>query len=99
MTNLIPTGYRVLIKPDPLEDKSAGGILIVHSDERLARAATQTGVLVAIGKTAWADSQVPWCEVGDHVVYAKYAGKVIVDPDTDEEYLVVNDEDILAIRG
>ncbi len=100
MTNLVPTGYRVLIKPDPLEETFGDSdIIVVHTDERLARAATVTGELVAVGKTAWADSSEPWCRVGDKVIYAKYAGKQIVDPDTGEEYLVVNDEDILAIRG
>lgn len=98
-SSLTPTGYRVLIKPDPLEEKSEGGILIVHQDERLARAGTQTGTLVAVGKTAWADSPEPWCSVGDHVIYAKYAGKIVTDPDTAEEYMIVNDEDVLAIRS
>lgn len=97
--NLNPTGYRVLIKPDPLEEKSEGGILLHYQDERLARAATQTGVIVAIGKTAWDRHKggTPWCDVGDHVVYSKYAGKQITDGQ--EDYLVVNDEDILAIKG
>jgi co-chaperonin GroES (HSP10) len=37
--------------------------------------------------------------VGDTVFYAKYAGKWIRDPETDEEFLIVNDEDIVAKVG
>lgn len=100
-TDLIPTGYRILIKPDELEKVSGGGIVLVHQDERLARAATVTGVIVAIGKTAWDRHQggLSWCDVGDHVIYAKYAGKIVIDPETEEEFLIVNDEDILALKG
>lgn len=90
-------GYRVIIRPDPIEETSKGGIIIAQ-DERLAEAARVTGVVVSIGETAWKHHKVswPWAKVGERVCYARYAGKPIIDPETEEELIVINDDDIVA---
>lgn len=97
-------GFRVIIKPDAVVKKTQSGILIA-SDERLERGATDRGIVVNIGPEAFlsynraagfADYR-PWCLVGDYVSYAKYAGKNVEDPDTKEHLVVLNDEDIVAI--
>ena len=41
----------------------------------------------------------PWCKVGDFVAYAKYAGKLLEDPETHQKYMVINDEDVVAVLG
>lgn len=103
-------GHRVLIKPDPIEERTESGIW-VHTPEtaKLEEAAQVRGTVVSIGPTAWhafdkynADrtrnqSWEPWCKVGDKVYYAKYSVKRIVDKETGEEYVVANDQDIVAI--
>ena len=39
----------------------------------------------------------PWANVGDTVIYTKYGGKFVTDPDTKERYVVLNDEDVTAV--
>jgi len=89
---------RVIIKPDPVETASKGGIILAL-DERQEKAATTTGTIIGIGPAAWLDPIMggePACEIGDHVVYAKYSGKFVTDPEDGEEYVVVNDDAIQA---
>jgi len=96
---IIPTGFHVLIKPDPVETKTAGGIILAVN-EKLEKHQTDTGEIVAIGKCAWSDKAdgKAWAKVGQRVYYAKHAGKFLKDPETDEEFLLVQDEDVLAIQ-
>src|SRR5258708_26346384 len=93
-------GFRVLVKPDEIVKTSEGGIAIV-TDEKLERGATTTGIVVDVGpeafrafnKAAGVENQ-PWVKVGDHVFYAKYAGKAIDDSDG-TPLLFLNDEDLI----
>lgn len=89
-------GNRVLIKPDPIETMSKGGI-ILNPNERQAKSETSSGTVVDYGPSAWLDPMLggePWVEVGDRVIYAKYSGKFFTDPDNEEEYVVINDDAI-----
>lgn len=100
-----PILHRILVQPDKLEDKDetfrkakeAG--IIVHRDEReREQAAIDTGRVVAMGPTVFRDFQADNpLKVGDYVVYAKYGGKAIIDPETDVKYVALNDEDVIAI--
>jgi co-chaperonin GroES (HSP10) len=38
-----------------------------------------------------------WCKVGDVVLYARYGGVIIEDPDTKKKYVVINDEDLIGV--
>jgi co-chaperonin GroES (HSP10) len=95
---LIPCGHRLLIKPDPIEEKTQSGIILAV-DERLARANMDKGTVVRIGKTAFKDlGGEKWCDVGDRIIYARGAPKIVEDPDTGEPYAILNDEDVCAIE-
>lgn len=39
----------------------------------------------------------PWAKLGDQVFYSQYGGKYIRDPNTEEEFVIMNDDDIIAI--
>lgn len=74
-----------------------------HEDTRLQEAALTKGTVVSIGPTAFEEyrqaakkpnADIP--AVGDEVHYAKYAGKRIKDTDG-QEYIALNDEDVIAI--
>lgn len=99
MTCIRPAGHRVLVRPLALEKQSKGGILLAH-DERKEKAQVR-GEVVAIGPTAWHafDEGIPWASVGDEVWFAQYGGYLVRDPVTDEEFRLLNDEDVCAVRG
>lgn len=87
-------GYRVLIKVKELQKTTETGLILVF-DEKLARAGMDIGTIVDIGEYAW--NGKPWAKVGDRVIFAKHAGKFVCDPETNEEFLVINDEDVQVI--
>ena len=92
-------GFRAILKPLEVEKYSKGGIALAV-DERLEMNAQVIGVVVELGPDFAKDYKpsVPaWgLKPGDRVFYARYAGKWVKDPDTLEEFLIVNDEDIVA---
>lgn len=102
-----PAGHRVIVRPDPVEEVSEGGIVVMMpSDVAQEQAGQVQGTLVAVGPNAWKafDDGHPWAQVGDKVVYSKYAGRYMKDPDVDtsdpherdNKIVILNDEDILA---
>lgn len=94
-TGIRPTEYRVLIRLDPVERKTAGGIYIPDATaERNQMAATKATIL-AVGGNAfeeWRDDPLP--KPGDRVLISKFAGKA---PETDDLVRICNDKDIIAV--
>ena len=95
-------GHRVLIEPEHFEEEIDDGALKgfkldIGDDWKRERAATVIGFIKGIGPNAWKafDDGQPWAKVGDKVYYAKYSGKVVTDGK--EDYIVCNDEDVIAI--
>ena len=88
-----PLGNRVVIEPlEGEEHVSAGGIYIPDT----AKEKPQEGTIVAAGPGRMTDdgNRVPMeLEVGDKVVYSKYAGTEYKEGDI--EYLVLREDDIL----
>jgi co-chaperonin GroES (HSP10) len=100
-----PVLHRIIVKQDVLEEKDktfqrarAAGLIVESNEREREQAAIDTGTVVSIGPTAFRDfgSDSP-IKVGDTVVYARYAGKNIVDPEDEKKYVALNDEDIVAI--
>ena len=99
-----PVGHRILVKPEKIEDvdtafasaKRAG--IIIETDERKReQAAVDRGVVVAMGATAFVDfGGTAWCKVGDKIAYTRYGGKFIKDPEDNQEYIILNDEDVVC---
>ena len=89
----------MLLKADPIETVSKGGIVVIASteEEKLERAAQTNGTIVSVGKDAWEEYESHWAQVGDRVSYIRHAGKWINDPTDGGEYVLLNDIDILAI--
>lgn len=103
---IVPTTHRIVIKADKLEEtdktfvkaKELGIVIPEHEDRKRAQAGVDKGVVVAIGPTAFQDFHTT-CPIkeGDYVAYARFAGKIITDPKTDEEFVLINDEDLCCI--
>jgi chaperonin GroES len=89
-----PLADRVLVKPMEAEEKTKGGIVLPDT----AKEKPQQGEVVAVGKGKTLDNgEVKPLEVkvGDKVLYGKYAGtEVTIDG---EEYLIIREDDILAV--
>lgn len=101
----VTPGHRILVKPDSLEtydpqiaSAKKHGIIMLEADERKERTGVDTGVVVQIGPTAFKDfGGERWCNEGDRISYARHAGKFIKNPETKEEWLCINDEDVVMV--
>jgi chaperonin GroES len=93
-SGITPVGWRVLIKPKEVLEKSAGGIILTtETTKDREQMANTTGVVVAMGDQCYADEPNPWCKVGDKVIFAKYAGLLYTGGDG-ESYRMINDKDV-----
>ena len=91
--NIKPLGDRVVIQKLEAETTTKSGILLTGT----AKEQPQEAKVVAIGPGAMVEGKrVPMdVEVGNKVLYSKYAGTdVKVDG---EEYIILKQDDILAI--
>jgi co-chaperonin GroES (HSP10) len=92
------TGYRLLVKPEEIQTKTEGGIIINYGrNEELERDSKTVGVVSDIGPECWKTSNAPWCKVGDTIHWARWAGKKVIDPVSGESFLVLNDEDVICV--
>jgi co-chaperonin GroES (HSP10) len=93
-------GYRLLVKAKAVETVTESGIILAI-DEKLELSGQQFGTVVQIGHTCWCDEndnpKRQWCSVGDEILFSKYAGRFVYDPEDNEEYLVINDTDVIAV--
>ena len=84
-----PLSDRVLVLPNPAEEKTAGGLFIPDT----AKEKPLMGKVVAVGPgTAEVTMEV---KEGDTVLYGKYAGTDINVDGTD--YLIMKQSDIIAV--
>ncbi len=89
-----PLGDRVVIEVLEAKEKTKGGIVLPDT----AKEKPQEGKVVAAGKgKVTEDGKVVPLEakVGDKVLYGKYSGTEVNI--NEKEYLIVKEEDILAI--
>ena len=90
---LVPLGDRVVLKQVEAEETTKSGIVLPGQ----AQEKPQQAEVVAVGPGGVVDGKEVKMEVavGDKVIYSKYAGtEVELD---DEEYIIVKQNDILAI--
>jgi chaperonin GroES len=93
---LKPLGDHVLVKPLSKEEKTRGGIILPDT----AKEKPQAGEVIAVGPGRILDNGTrvqPEVKTGDKVIYAKYGGMEIKLED--EDYLILRETDILAIKG
>jgi chaperonin GroES len=84
-----PLADRVLIKPTPAEEKTAGGLFIPET----AKEKPLAGTVVAAGPgTEEVKMEV---KAGDKVLYGKYAGTEVTHEG--ETYLIMRMSDVMAI--
>jgi chaperonin GroES len=99
-SGIVPMDLRILVRPDTVEEKSKGGIIIPESAQEKEKYAQCKATVVAIGENAFeeAASRSPAFvkpQPGTRVLIAKYGG-VLLKGNDGVEYRIMNDEDIIA---
>jgi chaperonin GroES len=93
---LRPLGDRVLVKPLGREETTKSGIVLPDT----AKEKPQRGTVIAVGAGRLDDDGERIAvdvNVGDEVLFAKYAGTEFkLD---DEDYLILSEKDILGVIG
>ena len=91
--NIKPLADRVVIKMLEAEETTKGGIILAGS----AKEKPQIAEVVALGPGGIVDGKevVMTVKAGDKIITSKYSGTEIKDGDT--EYVIVKQNDILAI--
>jgi co-chaperonin GroES (HSP10) len=93
-----PTGWRLLILPYRGKGKTDGGIYLPDAVVQEQTVSTQVGYVLKVGPLAYKDTEKfpsgPWCEQGNWVMFARYAGsRFRIDGG---EVRILNDDEILA---
>jgi len=93
MASIKPLSDRVVVKPEPAEEKTSSGLYIPDS----AKEKPQRGTIVAVGQGRVENGTKIDMTVkeGDTVLYGKYAGtEITIDGD---DLLIMRESDILGI--
>ena len=100
---IIVTGCRLLVKPFKLQEHDKvfdsakkAGIFLLETAERKEQINVDKGTVLQIGSKCHED-YVGSLSVGDTIAYAKFGGKFIQEPGSEEVFLIINDEDLLCI--
>ena len=93
MASIKPLGDRVVVKPEPAEEKTASGLFIPDT----AKEKPQRGNVLAVGpgKVENGNKIDMTVSTGDTVLYGKYSGtEITMDGD---DVLIMRESDILGI--
>ena len=91
-----PLGDRVFVKVSESEEKTAGGILLPES----AKEKPKEGIVISVGEGKTLDNGERSSfnvSKGDRVLFTSYAGTDVKYEG--EEYIIMREDDILAIVG
>ena len=93
-----PTGWRLLVLPFKMKEKTKGGIVLAETTLERQQVASQVGLVMAMGPDCYKDKERypdgPWCKVNDWVMFARYAGsRIKIDGG---EMRLLNDDEVLA---
>jgi chaperonin GroES len=93
-----PIEYNVLVRPDPIEERTKSGIILTDATVESDKHAQQRGVIVSMSPAAfdyaeWPEGGKP--QIGDRVLFARYDG--ILVKDGEDEFRLVKDKAIAAV--
>lgn len=90
------TGHRLLLVSDPIEETTAGGIVLAKATVDKERSSNVYATVIEIGHDAWSDKSTDFCDVGDRVLIGQYTGKFETSKRDGREYRFVTDLDIIS---
>lgn len=94
--------YKVLVRPLKAQNKTVGGIHLPEAVVEKDQHASMEGVICDISPFAFGYEE--WSEefrkpqIGDTVIFARYAG-INVKGNDSEDYRLMNDKDVVAVRS
>jgi len=92
-----PTGWRLLILPLKMAQKTKGGLHLADETIERSQVASTCGLVLKTGPHCYDKEKFPegpWCKEGDWVIFARYAGsRILIDGG---EVRLLNDDEILA---
>ena len=93
-----PTGWRLLVLPFKMKEKTKGGIVLAETTLERQQVASQVGLVMAMGPQCYKDKERypegPWCKEKDWIMFARYAGSRIKIEGG--EMRLLNDDEVLA---
>ncbi len=93
---LTPLADKVVIKPEPLEEKTRSGIVLPDT----AKEKPSEGTVVAVGSGRTLDNGqrvAVEVKIGDKIIYSKYGGTEVKLEG--EDLIILQERDILAIKS
>tara|TARA_R100001460_G_scaffold71639_1_gene112429 strand:- start:744 stop:1115 length:372 start_codon:yes stop_codon:yes gene_type:complete len=94
-----PKGYKLLISPVEVEEKTEGGVIMPDQIRDAEGIASIIGYVVSMGPDAYKDEEKfptgPWCKKGDFVIFRSYSGtrfKIHT-----QEFRIINDDTVEAV--
>ena len=102
---IVPKGHRILVEIPEIEERTAGGLIKPKTTQDNEKYCSYIARVISKGPTAgncFKDGDpenvgLDDVDNGDEIVFCKYAGVDVEDPDTGIEYRIINDEDVLAV--
>ena len=92
-----PTGWRMLVLPFKLPEKTKGGLFLGADTLERQQVASTCGLVLAMGPHCYDKEKFPegpWCKKGDWVIFARYAGsRLQIDGG---EVRLLNDDEVFA---
>jgi co-chaperonin GroES (HSP10) len=105
-----PSGWRILVAPVKIKEKTDGGIVLVDESKKTAEYFRDIGRVLAMGTGCYEHPKFqggvpiqdktpePWCKVGDVISYNSYTGKdIALNYDGVCKLKVINDDEVVAV--
>ena len=99
-----PQLWRVLLRPMPHKEKSAGGVYLADETKEADMYNDSRALVIALGPLCYTGDKfrphpeaqpIPACQVGDWVTVGKYAGQSVTV--NGAKLLLVNDDNITSV--
>ena len=92
-----PTGWRMLVLPFKMPEKTKGGLLLGQETLERQQVGSTCGLVLEMGPHCYDKEKFPegaWCKKGDWIIFARYAGsRIQIDGG---EVRLLNDDEVLA---
>ena len=80
-----PSGFRILLKPREIQEKTAGGIILADVSKDHQSLQTNVSKVLAMGGDCYTEHEKAWCKIGDWVLTGKYIGCLLYTSDAADE--------------